>query len=118
MSEPSQCLFCKIVAGEIPATHVFENEHVVGFHDINPQAPVHILMVPRVHFPTLNDLSDGDSDIMGQLVLAAREYAEREGFATDGYRLVMNCNAHGGQTVFHIHMHILAGAPLPTGFGQ
>lgn len=117
MNTDSNCLFCKIVAGELPATIVFENEHVVGFKDINPQAPVHVLFVPREHIPTANDLTDEQAELVGQVVLAARAYAIAEGLAEDGYRLVMNCNSFGGQTVYHIHLHLLAGVKLPVGFG-
>ena len=116
MSEPD-CLFCGIVAGVIPADRVYESEYVVGFRDINPQAPQHVLFVPRSHIPTVNDITDAQALEVGHLFLAARDFAAREGFADDGFRLVMNCNAHGGQTVFHVHLHLLAGAALPLGFG-
>jgi histidine triad (HIT) family protein len=117
MSHETDCLFCKIVAGDIPASIVYENDHVVGFKDINPHAPVHVLMVPREHVATLNDLDDDHADLVGQLVLAARDYAAAEGFADDGYRVLMNCNANAGQTVFHLHLHVLAGARLSMSLG-
>lgn len=117
MSTKTDCLFCKIAAGDIPATIVYENDHVVGFRDINPHAPVHVLMVPREHIPTLNALDDEHADLAGRLILAARDYAVAEGFAEDGYRVLMNCNAHAGQTVFHVHLHVLAGAPLTMALG-
>ena len=117
MTTPADCLFCKIVAGEIPADVVFENEHVVGFRDINPQAPVHILFVPRKHIASAQALADEDALLAGQLILAARAYAAEIGIADDGFRLVMNCNTHGCQTVFHIHLHLLGGAQLSGGFG-
>lgn len=113
----SDCIFCDIVAGDVPAGHVFENEHVVGFNDLHPQAPVHVLFVPRRHIATVNDLADEDAALAGQLLLAARRFAASEGFAEDGYRLIMNCNRQGGQTVYHMHLHLLAGAAMPTGFG-
>lgn len=108
----SKTLFSRIIDREIPADIVYEDEHVVGFRDIHPQAPVHVLFVPRRPVATLNDLDDGDAELAGRLVLAARTYARREGFAEAGYRTVINCNQDGGQTVFHIHLHLLAGRPM------
>ncbi len=105
-------LFSKIIRREIPADIVFENEHVLAFRDINPQAPVHVLFVPKKPIATLNDLQPADAELAGQLLLAAAEYARREGFAEDGYRSVINCNRDAGQTVFHIHLHLLAGRAL------
>ena len=101
---------------EIPADIVHEDEHLIAFRDIAPQAPVHVLFVPKARVPTLDDLEDGQDALVGRLVLAAAAYARREGFADDGYRMVMNCNGDGGQTVFQLHLHLLAGAPL-GGFG-
>lgn len=108
----SDTIFHKIIRREIPATIVFEDEHVIAFRDIAPQAPVHVLFVPKETIPTLNDVRPDQAAIIGRLAVAAADYAKREGFADDGYRIVMNCNAHGGQTVFQIHLHLLAGAPL------
>ena len=105
-------LFDKIIAREIPADIVFEDEHVLAFRDIHPQAPVHVLFIPKRPVATLNDLAPGDEAVVGRLALAAAAYAKREGFAEDGYRVVMNCNRDGGQTVFHIHLHLLAGRAL------
>lgn len=105
-------LFTKIIHREIPAQIVYEDAHVVGFKDINPQAPVHVLFVPRREIATLNDLGADDVELAGRLVLAAAAYAKQEGFADSGYRTVFNCNRDGGQTVFHIHLHLLAGRPL------
>lgn len=105
-------LFDKIIAREIPADIVFEDEHVLAFRDIHPQAPVHVLFIPKRPVATLNDLAPGDEAIVGRLAMAAAAFAKREGFADDGYRLVMNCNRDGGQTVFHIHLHLLAGRAL------
>ncbi len=105
----SDCLFCKICAGEIPASVVYEDENVLAFEDVNPQAPTHVLVIPRRHISTVNDLQAGDAELVGQLYLAAQKIADRAGVAEDGYRLVMNCNEKAGQTVFHIHLHLLAG---------
>ncbi len=103
------CIFCKIAAGEIPAERVYEDDAVVGFRDLSPQAPTHVLVIPRRHIATLNDLQPEDGAVMGRLFLAAKEIAAREGFAETGYRTVVNCNEAGGQTVFHIHLHLLGG---------
>ena len=105
-------IFDRIIRREIPADIVFENDELIAFRDIAPQAPVHVLFVPKRGFATLNDVPDAEAALIGRLLLAARDYARREGFAEDGYRVVMNCNADGGQTVFQIHLHLLAGAPL------
>lgn len=105
-------IFHKIIRREIPATIVYEDEHLIAFNDIAPQAPVHVLFVPKVDIATLNDVQPSQAGIVGRLHVAAANYARRQGFAEDGYRLVMNCNEHGGQTVFQIHLHLLAGAPL------
>ncbi|HET7570823.1 MAG TPA: histidine triad nucleotide-binding protein [Gammaproteobacteria bacterium] len=108
----NDCLFCKIIAGELPGDIVFQNDDVVAFRDINPQAPTHLLIVPRRHIPTLNELTEADAGLIGRLNLAATELAAREGIADDGYRIVMNCNEGAGQTVWHIHMHLLGGRGL------
>jgi len=105
-------LFSKIITREIPAQIVYEDEHVVGFRDINPQAPLHVLFVSRREIATLNDLTAADAELIGRLVLAAAQFAQREGFGESGYRTVFNCNRDGGQTVFHIHLHLLAGRAL------
>ena len=106
-------LFAKIIRREIPATIVHEDEDVLGFKDIAPQAPVHVLFVPkREAIPTLDDVKPDQALLLGKLMLAAADYARREGVAQDGYRVVMNCREHAGQTVFHVHLHLLAGAPL------
>jgi len=105
----SDCLFCKIRDGEIAGDIVFENEDVLAFNDVNPHAPVHVLIIPKKHISTINDLADGDELIMGKLFTVAKTIAEQQGVSDDGYRLVVNCNQKAGQTVFHIHMHMLAG---------
>ena len=108
----SDTIFHKIIRREIPADIVFEDEHLIAFRDIAPQAPVHVLFVPKLDFATLNDVTEEDAVVIGRLATAAARYAKQEGFAENGYRIVMNCNADGGQTVFQIHLHLLAGAPL------
>ncbi len=105
----SDCLFCRMVAGEISADVVYEDDDVLAFRDINPQAPTHVLVVPKEHIGTINELNSSDAQIMGQLFLAAKKVAEQEGIAEVGYRTVMNCNEDAGQTVFHIHLHVLGG---------
>lgn len=102
-------LFSKIIRREIPADIVFEDDHVLAFRDINPQAPVHVLFIPKVAVATLNDLAPEQASLVGRLLLAAAAYAKREGFADAGYRTVFNCNVDGGQSVYHIHLHLLAG---------
>lgn len=111
MTDPN-CLFCKIASDEIKADVVYQNDDIVAFRDIYPQASTHILVIPRRHIATLNDLQDEDANTVGSLFLAARDIAAREGIAADGFRTVMNCNAAAGQTVFHIHLHILGGRNL------
>lgn len=105
----TDCLFCKIRDGDIPAEILFENEDVLAFQDVNPHAPVHILIIPKKHISTVNDMADGDDLIMGKLFTAAKSIAAQQGVEDDGYRMVVNCNQQAGQTVFHIHMHLLAG---------
>jgi len=105
----SNDLFEKIVRREIYADIVFENDDILAFRDVNPQAPVHILIIPKRRIPTINDLEDGDAELAGRLVLTARQIAASEGLAEDGYRLVFNCNSDGGQSVYHIHLHLLGG---------
>jgi histidine triad (HIT) family protein len=103
------CIFCKIAAGLIPADKVYEDDRVVAFRDLNPQAPTHVLIIPRVHIATLNDLGPEDEAIIGRMYGAAREIAAAEGLADAGYRTVVNCNEAGGQSVFHVHLHLLGG---------
>jgi histidine triad (HIT) family protein len=106
------CLFCKIIAGQIPSTIVYQDDSVVAFKDINAQAPMHVLIVPRRHVATLNDLGSGDDALVGEMVRRAAALAKEQGYAERGYRTVFNCNADAGQTVFHIHLHVLAGRKL------
>lgn len=103
------CLFCKIAAGEIAADTVLESDKLLAFRDINPQAPTHVLVIPRRHIATINDLDEADREMIGDLYLAAKQIAAAEGIADDGYRVVMNCNAGAGQSVFHIHLHLIGG---------
>jgi diadenosine tetraphosphate (Ap4A) HIT family hydrolase len=107
-----ETIFGKIIRREIPADIVYEDDHLIAFRDIAPQAPVHVLFVPKTPIATLDDATADHADVLGKLVLAAAAYARREGFADDGYRIVMNCNRNGGQTVFQLHLHLLGGAPL------
>jgi histidine triad (HIT) family protein len=108
----SDCLFCRIVAGEIPAKVVFKDEHLLAFQDINPQAPMHLLIVPRRHVATVNELSPSDDALVGEMVRRAAALAAEQGYDKRGYRTVFNCNADAGQTVFHIHLHVLGGRPF------
>src|SRR5215207_7441539 len=106
------CLFCRIVAGQIPSEIVYRDERVTAFRDISPQAPVHVLIVPNKPIPTVNDVSDEDERTLGHMFIVARDIARSEGIAENGFRLIVNCNQHGGQVVFHLHMHLLGGAML------
>ena len=106
------CLFCRIVAGEVPAKRVHEDDDLIAFEDINPQAPMHVLVIPREHIPTLNDLEDRSDALVGSMVRRAAAIARDRGYQTAGYRTVFNCNAEAGQTVFHIHLHVLGGRRL------
>ena len=106
------CLFCKILSGEIPADIVFEDDELLAFNDISPQAPTHVLIIPKTHIATVNDLTDAQSGIIGRMIMCAKTLAIEKGIAETGYRLVVNCNDQGGQTVFHIHMHLMGGRQL------
>ena len=108
----SDCLFCRLVEGEIPSDVVHEDDDILAFRDIKPQAPCHILIIPKRHIATLNDLTPDDAPLVGRILLTARRLAAEEGFAEAGYRTVFNCNRAAGQEVFHIHLHLLAGRPL------
>ncbi len=106
------CIFCKIAAGDIPAEIVYEDDQVLAFRDLNPQAPLHALVIPRKHIATLNDLTAEDEAMVGRMYLAARQVAGEAGLATRGYRTVMNCNSEAGQSVYHIHLHVLGGRSM------
>ena len=108
----TDCLFCKMIAGEIKPDVVLETDEVLAFRDINPQAPTHVLVVPKRHIAAINDLQPADAALVGTLYLAAKQIAEQEGIAGPGFRTVMNCNEGAGQTVFHLHLHVLGGRSL------
>lgn len=112
MTSSPDCLFCKIVAGKINADIVHEDDSVIAFRDINPQAPTHVLIIPRKHVATINDLTEREAGDVGRIFLAAKEVARMEGLEERGYRVVMNCMEGAGQSVFHIHLHLLGGRPL------
>ena len=111
------CIFCKIITGDIPSTNVFRDEQVTAFRDLNPAAPTHILLVPNKHIDSVNTLTNGDEQLIGHLFTTAKQIAAQEGIAEGGYRLIINTNAHAGQTVFHIHLHLLGGAPMKHRMG-
>jgi histidine triad (HIT) family protein len=108
----SDCLFCKIIQGEIPSEKLFENEDVFAFRDISPVAPLHALIIPKQHVAMINDLEPQHNEMIGKLFLAAKQIAKQEGYSEDGYRTVMNCGEAAGQTVFHLHLHLIAGRDL------
>jgi histidine triad (HIT) family protein len=110
-----ECLFCKIVAGQLPASRVYEDDRIVAFKDIHPQAPFHCLVIPRTHVATLNDFDADDAALIGSLLLAAKRVAAEHGLP--GYRVAMNVNREGGQVVFHAHLHVLGGRPLKSTLG-
>lgn len=108
----TDCLFCKMVSGAIQPATVYEDADVLAFRDINPQAPVHVLVVPKRHIATLNDLKPGDAELVGKMLLAAGKVARELGVADGGYRTVLNCNADAGQSVWHVHLHLLGGRTM------
>lgn len=108
----SSCLFCRIIAGEIPAKTIYKDDQVIAFEDINPQAPMHVLVVPRTHIATLNDLAPEHDALVGAMVRCGQRIAAERAHAASGFRTVFNCNAAAGQTVFHIHLHVLGGRNL------
>ncbi|MEQ8953288.1 MAG: histidine triad nucleotide-binding protein [Gammaproteobacteria bacterium] len=108
----SDCLFCKIIAGDIPANKVYSDEEVFAFHDINPQAPVHVLVIPKKHLERADSATAADQALLGRLILKANQIAAELGLSEQGYRYVINSGQHGGQTVFHLHLHILGGRAL------
>ena len=109
------CLFCKIVAGELPAERLYEDDDLLAFKDISPQAPFHALIIPKVHFATLNELEPQDAALAGRMFIAAKSLAEEH--ELPGYRVVVNTNAQGGQVVYHVHMHVLGGRQMKGGLG-
>ena len=112
----ADCIFCRIIAGEIPSTRVLETEDLIAIRDIQPAAPVHVLVMPRKHVASVDGLADGDTELAGKLLLAARDVARQEGIAANGYRVVVNTGSEGGQTVDHLHVHVIGGRQL-TGHG-
>lgn len=108
----AETLFDKIIRREIPADIVYEDDQCLAFKDINPQAPIHLLIIPKKRIATINDIEEEDQALVGRLYYVAKKLAEEQGFAEEGYRTVMNCNESAGQTVFHIHLHLLAGKPM------
>lgn len=108
----SDCLFCKIIAGQIPAQVVYQDEHVIAFRDINPTAPTHVLVIPRQHIASVNEASKENAELLGRLFVTAKEVAKLEGLTEKGYRLVVNCGEDAGQTVFHLHLHVIGGRSL------
>ena len=113
----TDCIFCKIITGDIPSTNVFRDEQVTAFRDLHPAAPTHILIIPNKHIDSVNTLTNGDEQLIGHLFTTAKQIAAQEGIAENGYRLIINTNAHAGQTVFHIHLHLLGGAPMQHPMG-
>lgn len=113
----SDCIFCKIIKGDIPSANVFRDEQVTAFRDLHPAAPTHILLVPNRHIDSVNMLGSDDEQLIGHLFTTAKQIAAQEGIAEDGYRLIINTNANAGQTVFHIHLHLLGGAPMQHPMG-
>ncbi len=105
-------IFEKIIAGEVPAAVLYRDERVIAFLNINPMAPVHVLIVPNKLIPTVNDICNEDESLIGHMVIVARDIAKQQGIAENGYRLIINCNAHGGQEVYHLHMHLIGGRAL------
>ena len=106
------CLFCKIINGEITATKIYENEHIIAFNDIDPKAPIHILVIPKKHIRSINELNSSDINLAGEIILAAKKIAKDKGIDSKGVRVVFNTNDDGGQTVYHIHMHIMGGRQM------
>jgi histidine triad (HIT) family protein len=109
MTAMADCLFCKLIARKIPSAIVYEDDHVLAFNDINPQAPTHVLVIPKRHIASLNDLLPGDDQLVGELVRRAAAIAEARGISAAGFRTVFNTNRDAGQTVFHLHLHLLGG---------
>lgn len=106
------CIFCKIISGEIPSKKIIDDGELIAFNDINPAAPTHILIVPKKHIPTINDISEADASLIGKMFLAAKKLAKDAGIEKSGYRTIMNCMADGGQEIFHLHLHLLGGKKM------
>lgn len=112
-----ECIFCRIVAGEVPSDIVYQDENFLAFRDISPQAPVHVLIIPKTHIASLDELTDGQQELVGRLIIIAKNLAEKEGIAETGYRLVINCGPEGGQMVSHLHLHLIGGRRLADKLG-
>ena len=112
-----ECLFCRIVAGEIPSDIVYQDEEFLAFRDIEPQAPRHVLVVPKLHITSLTELAEGQQGLVGRLIVLAKNLAEKEGIARSGYRLVINCGPEGGQSIPHLHLHLIGGRRLSDQLG-
>ena len=108
----TDCLFCRMVTGEIQPDVVYEDDEIMAFRDVNPQAPTHVLVIPKRHIATTNELQPDDAELVGRLVLVAGKVASKDGIAARGYRMLLNCNSEAGQSVFHIHLHVLGGRPM------
>lgn len=106
------CIFCKIIKGEIPSSKVYEDEEILAFNDINPAAPIHVLVIPKKHIKSLTDMEDGDEKIVGKIYKVINEIAQEQGFKENGFRVIVNCGKDGGQEVEHLHFHLLAGTQL------
>jgi histidine triad (HIT) family protein len=113
----TDCIFCKIIAGEIPSTQIYADQTVIAFRDINPVAPTHVLIIPRKHIETVNDLTPEDESLVGHLFTTAGKIAESEGIAESGYRLIINCGSDGGQVVYHLHVHLIGGQRMQHPMG-
>jgi len=113
----SDCVFCKIIKGEIPCSKVYEDDNILAFDDISPMAPVHVIIIPKKHIPTLMDIESTNMDVTGNLISAAQKVARIKKINDKGFRTVINCNAEGGQVVFHLHMHLLGGRMLEDNLG-
>jgi len=112
-----RCLFCRLVAGEIPSEVVYQDKDFFAFRDINPQAPKHVIIIPRVHVASVTELTEKEQELMGRLIMLAKKLAEQEGIATTGYRLTINCGHEGGQVIPHLHLHLLGGRKLSDQLG-
>lgn len=112
-----ECIFCGIVSGEVPTEVVYQDEELMAFRDIKPQASTHLIIIPKIHIPSLNELKNEHQGLMGRLILLAKELANREGIASNGYRLVLSCGSEGGQLIPHLHLHLLGGRKLSDQLG-
>jgi histidine triad (HIT) family protein len=112
-----ECIFCKIIAGEVPGDIVYQDENFLAFRDILPKAPIHVLIIPKTHITSVAELTDGQQKLAGRLIIIAKNLAKKEGIAKKGYRLVINCGSEGGQVVPHLHLHLIGGRQMDAGLG-